>query len=175
MKSRSARDAQLLVWSAWMLRGYLKRPKPSICPFEGAIGCILGSCLIVLQQSVNLHTTTQPKQPLGSGRLSPLKIECHSTIDRLNFESHSPSKNISHLSHLSGWEGGPCPRLKVECHSPSTKHLNLSRLSGKEDGPCPKKISFRLSAQSQSHPLQRSFLTWLANGRTLISLAHSTM
>ena len=138
MKSRSARDAQLLVWSAWMLRGYLKRPKPSICPFEGAIGCILGSCLIVLQQSVNLHTTTQPKQPLGSGRLSPLKIECHSTIDRLNFESHSPSKNISHLSHLSGWEGGPWPRLRFECHSPTTKHLNRSRLSGWEGGPCPR-------------------------------------
>ncbi len=30
--------------------------------------------------------------------------------------------------HLTGWEGGPCPRLKVKCHPPSTKSLLIKLL-----------------------------------------------
>jgi hypothetical protein len=28
-------------------------------------------------------------------------------------------------SHLSGREGGPCPRLKADSHSPTNKHFDL--------------------------------------------------
>ena len=42
-------------------------------------------------------------------------------------------------SHLSGQEGGPCPRRKLESHSLSDKTLNLANLTGQEGGPCPRR------------------------------------
>src|SRR6266403_932326 len=95
------------------------------------------------------------------GRLTP------STLNATQY-----SNQQSNLNHLSGQEGGPCPRLKFECHSSSSgDRVRLPDLRGCEVDwftccSVPFKLEAGWSAFLICEVMRLSDLVfWLANSR----------